>query len=278
MIRAILTLEAAAEDFVEDWLWIQGALAVSTSPKHSRKRVLTALFPDRFDKKAFLDRLQRDTAEQPGRIFGAAFEPVAQEDWQTAWRKNFKPVHAGRFQLIGEWVDAPPSPRTIRIYPGQAFGTGQHETTQLMIGAMEREDFANKRVLDAGCGTGVLSIVAERLGAADVFGFDNDPDCAENMARHLRINKTERVRLEIGGIDDFQHDPYDIVLANITLNVLTEIWPRAASLLPPGGLLVSSGVLEEQREAALSLLAKAGFIEPRVDRAGEWLALTARRA
>ena len=141
--------------------------------------------------------------------------------------------------------------KTILVYPGQAFGTGQHATTRLMIEAMERHDFENKQVIDVGCGTGILSIAADKMGAGGVFGFDIDPDCAENMQHHLEINQAQRVTLTIGDMTDFTLLSQDIILANITINVLSKIWPSCHRLLRPGGLLICSGILEDQIDNAL---------------------------
>ncbi len=275
MWQATIELDAAAEDLVEEWLWLDGAVSVSSLPPHEPERRLTALFADAGDGERFAERLRRDAASLPGKLGAVAFAPVDPQAWQVRWRRGFQPLEVGGFRIVGEWESEPDTPRTLRVYPGQAFGTGQHETTRLMLQAMSRLSFQGARVLDAGCGSGILAIAAERLGAAEVFGYDIDPDCAENMRRHLVINRTERVRLEIGRLDDFQLAPFDIILANITINVLAALWPRAAALLKPNGVMIASGVLAEQRDEALALLSQAGFALRRVDAEGEWLALVA---
>ena len=265
------------EDFVEQWLWTDGAFSVSSLPPSNPDRRLEAIYED-LDNQAFESRLTQAAAEWPGELPPIAICEVDPQDWQNQWRENFKPIQAGRFTLVGEWEGHATDDETILIYPGQAFGTGQHETTRLVLEHMETLDLKNKSVLDIGCGTGILSIAAEKLGAHSVFGFDIDPDCTENMKHHLRINDSQRVELAIGTLADFSwpDQAFDLILANITLNVLNEIWPGMRRLLKNGGHLVSSGILLEQRDEAERSLSDQGFGIYRHTGLGEWLLLAAQ--
>lgn len=275
MEEVIIQLDQALEGFVEEWLWIQDALSVALQPPHVAERSLTALF-DRVEPDAFRQALATATADFAGKIHGVRFQTVDEQAWQVHWRESFKPFRIGRFRVVGEWEAIAEDPQTLRVYPGQAFGTGQHETTRLMIEHMETLDLQGKRVLDVGCGMGMLSMVAERLGAAEVFGFDADPDCEENMHRHQAINRTRRVTLKIGKLEDFALEPFDLILANITLNVLHGVWPRLATLLKPGGRLLNSGMLESQREDAVRSLVACGFQVSEILTKGAWLLVEAR--
>ena len=274
VIQAVIHLDPQSEDFVEEWLWARGALAVSAPPLHETGRWLQALFPA-LERDGFQRELLAAVSDFGGTVTGCAFHEVAEEAWQEKWREGFEPLQVGSFRIVGEWEETVDDPRVIRVYPGQAFGTGQHQTTQLIIEYLEGLSLQNKRVLDAGCGTGILAIAAERLGAAEVFGFDVDPDCRENMRRHLRINRTERVQLAIGALPDFHFSPFDVILANITLNVLKELWPQFPALLQAGGRLISSGILVEQRTEAEEMLTRSGFQVMSCRQKGEWLLIEA---
>ena len=265
------------EDYAEQWLWADGASSVSSKPPGHPDRSLEAMY-DELDEVSFHARLEEAARSWPGEVPPAATSEVDEKNWQVQWRENFTPLQAGRFRLVGEWEDLPADDDTIWIYPGQAFGTGQHETTRLVLEHMETIPFDRTRVLDIGCGTGILSIAAEKLGAAEVFGFDADPDCAENMAHHLRINESRHIELSIGTLDDFSlaSGSYDVILANITLNVLREVWPLCKGLLKPKGHLISSGILLEQKEEAEAQLLDLGFDIYRHTGLGEWVMLAAR--
>lgn len=262
------------EDFIEEWLWIQGALSVGSEPLHVEDRKLVALFGS-LEEQAFLEKLHDALEDIPGEVRQVLVDTVADEAWQEKWRENFEPLQIGGFSIVGEWHECEEHSRLIRVYPGQAFGTGQHETTQLMVARLEDMDLSGKRVLDVGCGTGILAIVAERLGAAEVFGFDVDPDCRENMDRHLAINQSKRVSLKIGVLEDFELEPFDLIVANITINVLREVWPGLKKLLRPDGILLNSGILDIQKDEALTHLQEAGFQTGAVSARGEWLLIEA---
>lgn len=277
MKRMLLFLDRQTEPYAEEWLWAVGALSVSTPADHVVNRVVEALFDDDVHQDLLSTRVVEAASDWPGNLEKIRFEKVIEEAWQESWRANFKPLEAGDFRLVGEWEEVAEDPKLIKIYPGQAFGTGQHETTQLILETLSPMDLSGRKVLDVGCGTGILGIAAERLGAAEVFGFDADPDCEENMERHLRINHCERTRLAIGVLDDFTPRVYDLILANITLNVLGEVWPKLSGQLAESGILLSSGILGEQREQALALQKEAGFRVVEIREKGDWLMMRAVR-
>lgn len=274
MIRVTIACSAESEEFLEELLWAHEALSVSSPAHHAAMRFREALFAE-IEAGALTEQL-RAAIPELGEI---RFEEVQEQAWQESWRENFKPLQVGKFTLVGEWEqDVVDTPEIIRIYPGMAFGTGQHETTQLIIERLQELDLSGKKVLDAGCGTGILAIAAERLGAADVFGYDIDPDCEENMIHHLAINRCTRTRLAIGVLEDFPETSYDVILANITINVLREVWPGLRRQLAPGGVILNSGILEEQKAEALTVLAEQGFAVDELRHKGEWLMIQAHGA
>lgn len=171
--------------------------------------------------------------------FGAATREEEDRDWVEHARGLWQPILAGsKFFLVPEWREDPtPEGRyRIEINPGQAFGTGVHETTQLCIEALERHVQPGRVVLDVGTGTGILMQVAELLGAERAFGCDNDPIAVEVARGNLRAG-----RLFIGSADAVRERAADIVVANINPQVLRELEPPLMAALRPGGIALLSG-------------------------------------
>lgn len=278
MKQVYLEIPAEHEAMAEEWLWGLEAFAVASAAPHETKRTLTAQF-ESFDEAEFQTSLEQfcQAWDIDRAALALKISDVETDGWQTRWRESFQPLQAGRFSILPEWQEgASSNADTILIYPGQAFGTGQHETTRLVIEAMEKHNLQDARVLDVGCGTGILAIAAEKLGAATCFGFDIDPDCRENMDRHLAMNQTQNVQLEIGTLEDFDFNNCDVVLANITINVLSLVWPVVHQRMKPGALIISSGILLEQKQQALDLLAQHGYQVLYVSDLGEWCAIEAK--
>jgi ribosomal protein L11 methyltransferase len=186
--------------------------------------------------------------------------PLAAQNWNTAWEAQYDPVSLpGWVQIVAQHhVPEPDYPHTLHIQPRMAFGTGHHATTRLMLAAIR--DFAQpgQRVLDMGCGTGVLGILSARLGAGHVDFVDNDPICITNTADNLTANTDPQDRnlaevtphgLHLGSADAIPPNArYDLILANINRNVLLEIGDTLAHHLNPGGVLLLSGFLDVDSE------------------------------
>jgi ribosomal protein L11 methyltransferase len=271
-----LTAPAQLEDLLESLLWALGAQSISLSAPTTLPRQLEALF-DQDCRQKVEEVLAEHLAkgEQAGESPAFAWEELGPRDWLEHVRASFHPVRAGRFHIVAEWDEQPPDPFLIRIRPGQAFGTGHHETTRMALESLSALDLTGQRVLDVGCGTGILAIAAERLGASFVLGVDNDADCRDNMMEHLELNHSERVCLTIGTLEEAGEGDFDLVLANITLNVLQHTWPSLPALLKPGGRLITTGLLLEQEAFASQCLELCGFRLWGRRQQGEWLLLEA---
>ena len=205
---------------------------------------------------------------------------VHESDWATAWQEHFQVLHLGRRLVIKpSWrrhrrVD---DQVVIDLDPGMAFGTGLHPTTRLCLQALE--DLAARgplgRVLDVGCGSGILSIAAVKLGGTRALGVDIDPIAIEATvanARHNRVGK--RVRAREGTIPSGE-GPFDTVLANLIAGVLMEIAPDLAGELVPGGTLIGSGIFIDREPGTRSALEAAGFEITGRRHESDWVALEA---
>lgn len=171
-------------------------------------------------------------------------EKIAKVNWNAEWEKNFEPVVVDNLVCIR----APfhPKNQTVRheiiITPKMSFGTGHHQTTQLMCAAMFEIDFKNKRVLDMGCGTGVLAILAHILEAKEILAIDIDEWSVENSIENFEVNNCSGIPVKKGDIDIISaENEFDIIIANINKNILKKHIPAYSQKLKPGGKLFLSG-------------------------------------
>lgn len=202
---------------------------------------LTAYIPaEHFDKAALEACLLENGYAQMG--FTETLVPG--KNWNEEWEKHYEPVVIDARCLIRAPFHAPDPkyPLELVIEPKMSFGTGHHETTSLMAGEMLQIEFGGCAVLDAGCGTGILAILAEKLGAAFVLAVDNDPWCIENAAENIGRNHCKNVSLRLAETTLDMAMEFDRIVANINLNVLTEALGDFAGQLKPDGILLMSGI------------------------------------
>lgn len=218
----------------------------------------------------------------------AKFEMVSEEnrDWMAEWKKGFKPfVFSGPFWIVPSWCEPPaealqdPS-KILLMEPGMAFGTGTHETTRLAAKYVIEEVERSKpqSLLDVGTGTGVLGLVAHRLGVPKVVGIDNDPEARRTARENLELNRAPEIQIPDANIEDIK-ETYDVVVANIIDGVLTLLCHELNRVLKPGGRMILSGVLVERedkfyenftRETGLRILDR--------NRDGEWSSAVLEKA
>lgn len=165
------------------------------------------------------------------------------KNWNEEWEKNFKPVIIGKdIYVRAEYHEPDPSARfELIIHPRMAFGTGHHATTSLVMEHMLDLDLNGKRILDMGCGTGILAILATKMGASTVIAIDNDPNAVENAKVNCEINNASSVNVYKGDGNSAGSDGYDVIIANINRNIILEDLPAYVAVLKTGGLLVTSG-------------------------------------
>ena len=202
---------------------------------------------------------------------------VVAQDWQHAWREHFKPqVFGARVWVCPSWCQAPEhAEHVIRIDPGMAFGTGQHETTAMCLDWLSAaHELTDANVLDYGCGSGILAITAARLGARAVTAVDIDPGALEVAADNARRNAIDNIVLCEPQALDAQD--FDIIIANILFQPLRDLVGRFRELCTDGGQIVLSGVLSTQVEPLLAAYTSAFTMFER-EQQGDWVRLSGRR-
>lgn len=174
-------------------------------------------------------------------------EEIEQRNWNADWESTFSPVRVGDFCTVRASFHSPDTETTheIVITPKMSFGTGHHATTRLMVEQMRHLDFAGKVVLDFGTGTGVLAILAERLGAQGIVAIDNDQWSIENVQENIQQNQTKGIAVLQGSLETVADRQFDIILANINRHILVHYMPMMSKILCHGGQLLVSGILEE---------------------------------
>jgi len=165
------------------------------------------------------------------------------KNWNEEWEKNFQPVRIGsEIYVRAEYHDPDPSARyELVIQPRMAFGTGHHATTSLVMESMLSVDFKNKLVLDMGCGTGILAILASKLGAKCVVAIDNDANAVENTIVNCIKNEADNVQAELGDANTPGKRVFEVILANINRNIILSDLPLYVRNLAENGNLITSG-------------------------------------
>ncbi|WP_445736651.1 50S ribosomal protein L11 methyltransferase [Mariniflexile sp.] len=170
------------------------------------------------------------------------FEDIEQTNWNEAWEKNFSPIVVdGVCTVRAPFHEKPNTPYDIIIEPKMSFGTGHHETTHMMIQHVLKNDLINKSVLDMGCGTGVLAILAEIKGAKPVDAVDYDNWCYLNSLENVERNNCKNITVIEGDASVLKGKKYDVIIANINRNILLNDMERYVSCLNKNGLLFLSG-------------------------------------
>lgn len=197
------------------------------------------------------------------------------QNWNALWESNFQPITVGNFCSVR--ADFHPANATVRydliINPRMAFGTGHHETTYQCLAAIERLPVANAHLLDYGCGTGILAILAAKNGAQTVEAVDIELESYENTIDNCRINAVENVIARCGTLEAVEGSNFDGILANINRNVILDSFPRLYELLKPGAWLLCSGILAQDETIICESAAALGLQKKFQGQRGNWLCI-----
>ena len=206
---------------------------------------------------------------------------VNQEDWESAWKQYFKPVHVtDRIVVKPEWEEYSPQEGeiVIEIDPGMAFGTGTHETTSMCINQIEKNLKAGDRVIDIGSGSGILSMAAVLLGAEKATGVDLDPVAGRVALENVELNNLQdKIEILHGNLTDVIREKADIVVANIMADIILILLEDVREFIKDDGLFISSGIIQEKRAAVEARLLEKNFSIVEVETKGEWCAITAQK-
>ena len=281
-LQLTLSIGSADPEPFEDALMEVGASSITLedaedSPVLEPAPGTTPLWP-RVKLKALFDRdVARDQVLDALRGVGksaadAQFEVIEDRVWEREWLKDFKPMRFGHRLWIcpGGQLPSVESPLTVHeslppciisLDPGLAFGTGTHPTTALCLEWLDGHDVRGQRVIDFGCGSGVLAIAAAKLGAREVIAVDIDPQALQATRDNATRNQVAE-RIAVSGVEDMPSASAEVVLANILAEPLKMLAPRFAELVTPGGRIVLSGILALQAREVAEQYAPWFDIEP----------------
>lgn len=245
------------------------------------------------DKEKILSEIRQELQEMSSylnvgecRIEESETEDV---DWVNNWKQYFHQFYVDDILIIPSWENVKPEDSdkmVIHIDPGTAFGTGMHETTQLCIRQIRKNVTEGTRILDVGCGSGILGMLALKFGAAYSVGTDLDPCAIEATYENMEVNGISKDRYEvmIGNIiddkevqDKVGYGCYDIVAANILADVLVQLTPVIVNQLKSGGIYITSGIIDDKEQTVVDAVKAAGLEVLDVTYQGEWVCVTARK-
>ncbi len=277
----------AAEQAVTPLLWNAGTTGIEVSEDTPDRLTLRAYFAAAPDVATLRSEIERVLGflHLPAALHRLEALTIADQDWLTEWKKGYEPVEIGARLLIApSWKRAEVAATErliIQIDPGMAFGTGTHETTRGCLELLEKywpPKTNTPALLDVGTGTGILAIAALKLApTATVIGFDVDPEAITVAEENAEINEVhETLTLEVNKLSAYRGQEFDVVVANLTADVITDLAGNFTQVIKGQGTLIVSGILREQGDEVLSLLARCSFdvLESKPD--GEWVSFALR--
>ncbi len=262
-------------------------------PEDDGKAYLTFYLGEEADQGSILGKVRKELEEM--RSYLDVGECTIEEsqtedvDWVNNWKQYFHQFYIDDILIIPSWEKVEEKDEDkliIHIDPGTAFGTGAHETTQLCIRQLKKYVTQGAQVLDVGCGSGILGMLALKLGAGHSVGTDLDPCAIEATNENMEVNGVSKDRYEvmIGNMIDDEavrnavgYEKYDIVAANILADVLVPLTPVAVRHMKKGGIYITSGIIDVKEEVVVRAYKKAGLKVLEVNHQGEWVSVTGQK-
>ncbi len=284
-------------DFIENQTQYWDYIDESLEPLKSCETCVTVYLTDDADGRELLSHIRGTVAElkalDTDGVFGRLtieLSGMNEEDWANNWKQYYKPFTLGERLLIKpEWetLDAAQTEDKVvlSINPGHLFGTGTHHSTRLCMTALEQYVRPGDRVLDLGCGSGILSILSLLLGAAEATAVDIDPAAPATAMENLALNGLDasRYRVLVGNVIDDEAlretvgGNYDVVVANIVADVIIAMSPTAYAQTRSGGTFITSGIIGPRGDEVKQALLAAGFEITAVREENDWLCITAKK-
>lgn len=209
---------------------------------------------------------------------------INEEDWANSWKAYYKPIRIGeRIVIVPAWekYNAKEDDIIVRMDPGMAFGTGTHETTRLVIGLLEKYVRPDIRVLDVGCGSGILAICAAKLGAGECKAYDIDPVAVKVARENIKDSGLSNVTCDVSDLlrqVDTAYAPYHVICANIVADIIIRMTPDVGRLMDEQSVILASGIIVERADDVIACFEANGFqIVERAEENG-WCALAVKKA
>ena len=205
------------------------------------------------------------------------YTEIDEEDWSTSWKKYYKPFNISEHVVIKpSWEDykAMPDEIIVELDPGMAFGTGTHETTRLCSQCLEKYVKTGDKVLDVGSGTGILSIIAAKLGAENLVACDVDDIAVRVTLENCIINNVQdKIHVLKGTLNDIKKEKYDIIVANILADIIIGISESIPYYLKKNGYFIASGIIKARKDDVIDACNNAGIVYETIMDLGEWVAI-----
>ncbi len=245
---------------------------------------ITLYFSDDDEGRAQIEEVKKTLENAGAEIIGFHSKSVKDEDWSENWKQFFKPLEIGeRVLVVPEWESVPETDRIkFLINPGCSFGTGSHESTKMCIEEIEKHIKSGDNVLDLGCGSGILSVIALLLGAKEATAVDIDPMAVEVAYSNLKLNGLGEevyhgfdgdITTDVALREKLGTNKFDIVLANIVADVIIALSAFVKGFMKPDGTFICSGIIIERKDEVVAALEKAGLKIKEVREMGEWAAI-----
>lgn len=235
-------MEKGMEEFLPEEIYNLSPFGLQIIEK--THRIIVVAYPEK--KEEFMKYL----SASPIKIEKVKYKKGYSKDYVEVMKKTLRPIKIGDVRIVPPWCRTK-NGNTIVIKPGMAFGTGRHESTKIMMRLMKKLEMQGVSVLDIGCGSGILSIFASKLGARRIFAIDKDLDAILSAKENVLLNNTENIRLACVDLKDVRGN-FDVILANLDIETFLKYAERIRGLLAAKGFLIISGIVRNMKAKAIS--------------------------